>query len=132
VRIKIQKLAYSHNGETLVDGDTGLGCISGLWRGKDTPVIGEDYDVELTLPDPAVIRIISDSQHHEAAVSSIGAGDYQFRGECEVVYEDGVIAVRFATNWIDLVGAENLACRVGDWVEFTIPRDHIEIYPIDG
>ncbi|HET9240227.1 MAG TPA: hypothetical protein VFO10_23390 [Oligoflexus sp.] len=102
MRLEIHKLVHLINGETLVEGDTGLGFISGVWKSKHPPVIGEDYDVELTLPDPAVIRLLSDSKEHQPSVTITGVADYQFRGECEVVYEDGVIAVRFATNWIDL------------------------------
>lgn len=58
--------------------------------------------------------------------------EYEFRGQCEDVYEDSVIAVRFAVNLIDLVDAEIFARDVGDWVESTIPEDQIKIYPIDG
>lgn len=132
MRLKIRNIKNSNGAEIVVEGETGLGVISGFWKSKHTPVVGEDYDVELTLPDPQDLQILSNPNDRQPGVVAGSSDRYRFRGECEVVYDDGVICVRYASNWIDMVGAENFACNVGDWVEFSIPLDQIEIYPIDG
>ncbi|WP_141733561.1 hypothetical protein [Oligoflexus tunisiensis] len=96
------------------------------------PTVGEEHDVELTLPDPTELRVLTAQQDHEPGVQAAGQDYFRFRGECEAVHEDDVIIVRLATNWIEMVNSENFACKVGDWIEFTVPKSQVEIYPIGG
>lgn len=129
MRLRVLSRRRSSDTETFVEGDTGLGVLSGLWRDSDPPIVGHDYDVELTVPDPEDLRVIPEPAVQRAGVESDGTDRLRFRGQCDHVYDDGVIIVRMARDWIDMVGAENFVCKEGDWVEYTIPRDQVEIYP---
>jgi hypothetical protein len=132
MRLRILNARPSSGADTIVDGDTGLGLISGRWRSKYPPEIGDDYDVELTLPDPSSLRVLADAQDHHPGVEAVHQEQLRFRGRCELIYEDGVVVMRLATNWSEMVVAETGACRVDDWIELTVPRAEVEIYPIGG
>jgi hypothetical protein len=131
MRFMIQRV-WTSGAEQIAEGDTGLGTLSGRWRSKFPAEVGDDHDVELTLPDPTSLRVLAAPEDQRPGVDAIALEHVRFRGRCELVYDDGIIVVRLATNWSELVDPGTCACRVGDWVEFAVPGAAVEIYPIGG
>ncbi len=131
MRIFIESAIKDKNNLVTITGKTKIGNLSGIWKSNIEPVIGEDYDVELTLP-PLCGNSIAVLEPNLQPMVIVKPNDkILFRGRCEMIDEDDVYIIRFDTNWIEMVEFESENVKINDVIEFLLSVDQIEVYPVN-
>lgn len=131
MRMRIVNTFFEDN-TLLVEGDTGIGKVSGVWKYKDKPILGECYNFELdieALEDEKVI-VLNDDKNISTEVY-IDKDKVFFKGIVEQI--DDIYVVRFSGDWIEMIEIEqdNHRINTGDCIKFCQTKRKISIFPYD-
>ena len=131
MRMRIVNTFFEDN-TLLVEGDTGIGKVSGVWKNKDKPILGECYNFELdieALEDEKVI-VLNDDKNISTEVY-IDKDKVFFKGIVEQI--DDIYVVRFSGDWIEMIEIEqdNHRINTGDCIKFCQTKRKISIFPYD-
>lgn len=110
-----------------ITGRTSIGSIKGRWICETKPVIGEDYFIELALPEVGRKSVTVSEQNQNSVC--IQDDMIVFTGICENI--DDVYDIRFDIDWLEIVeiGNDDFEINIGDRVLFSVKYDSIEVYP---
>jgi hypothetical protein len=111
MRLVVLKIDESNKKGVFIEADTGMGIIAGLWESKERPEVGEAYDMELGIPEPTEIRVLSSEETHRPGVQVIENNHLRFTALCEEIDYDHSIVLRFAINWMDFASSEGFQCK---------------------
>lgn len=130
--IVVHEIIKELDNKLTVRGQTEIGPISGIWRSMDIQP-GEDlkYDCELFLPYIDSKDITARREPISPSYTEIGIdGRIYFKGLCEAIEDDNFV-VSFGEDWIECFEISGLKVEVYDSILFSIPKDEIDIYPLD-
>lgn len=112
----------------VVTGKNSVGTIKGIWKGKQEPIVGNAYHIELSIGNPKEVRDFC-----EAFVPSVYLENenVMFTGLCEGS-DDEVYYLRFAIDWLEMLDIAAVTSREKeDYISFSADWHDIEIYPYD-
>lgn len=117
----------TENNVILVSGSTAIGDIKGIWHYKNTPLIGENYNIELDFG--AIDRnLIIVNTNAASANSRIMYDKVLFTGVCEDI--DEVYYIRFSDGLEMLeITNDDFTIKKGDFLSFSLLFSEISIYP---
>lgn len=112
---------------TIVVGKTAIGTIKGIWKDTETPVIGKNYHIELTITSPNEINI---SERELCLSVYLDNESVIFIGVCDDS-DDEVYYLHLDIDWIEMLDIDVITSRKrkGDYISFSANFYNIEIYP---
>lgn len=127
MRIIITAIENTEN-NIIVNCNTNIGILKGIWRGRNTPFQNYVYHVEFTLAD---IDCVLPENKEDISVS-LKNDTVFFNGICED-YDGEIHYIRFAHDWLQMIYIEENGEKINirDNVSFTLNYNQIEIYPYD-
>ena len=130
--IVVHEIIRELDNKLTVRGQTEIGPISGRWRSIHIqPKEDLKYDCELFLPYIDSKDITARREPISPSYTEIGIdGRIYFKGLCEAIEDDNFV-VSFGEDWIECFEISGLKVEVYDSILFSIPKDEIDIYPLD-
>lgn len=113
----------------IVNANTEVGEIKGIWKNKVLPIVGKKYFVELTINDfNQKITCLSNDDILTNVILKIN--EMFFTGYCEDMDED-VYYIRFNPDWLEMIEIpENgVEIKIGNYVMFSAYYNDVLIYP---
>lgn len=94
-------------------------------------MVNEEYYVKITLPllSGDVVRIEKNQLSAKSIVDS--EERLYLRGKCEAIDKYDIYAIKFDTNWIEMLDIEPNKIGANDVISFTVPVNQVEICPTE-
>lgn len=114
----------------IVNCNTNIGILKGIWRGRNTPFLNSVYHVEFALADIDYVDVLSENK--EDISVSLKNDTVFFNGICED-YDGEIHYIRFAHDWLQMIYIEENGQEINsrDNISFTLNYNQIEIFPYD-
>ena len=129
MRIIITEIENIKN-NIIVNCNTNIGTLKGIWRGRNAPFLKVVYYVEFALSNVDCVNVLPENK--EDISVSLKNDIIFFRGICED-YDSEINYIRFAEDWLQMIYIEenSQVINIGDNISFTLNYNQIEIFPYD-
>lgn len=118
----------TENNIIFVSGSTVTGDIKGIWKYKNIPLIGKNYNIELDLGtiDRNLVVI---NKKATSANSRIIDDKVIFTGLCEDI--DEIYYLRFSSDGLEMLDIKNddFTIKIGEFLSLSLLFSEIGIYP---